>query len=560
MFRVFYQSEGSDRLMVNCASICKIGRAKGSDIVLKGWRTAKLHATIEFRDGELWITDQGSSDGTWVNRERVIEHGPLDFSDEIIVGNTAISVQLDAAKIVDRLPSESSLQSERKVEPATVLDMPVEPAYNDPNDEVKQSWRKELHQQVLQQMDLRRKDLHQMSDAAVKADTAQVLEEIINHRSSEIPDSLDIAELKKIVLDDAVGLGPVEDLLRDNDVTEIMVNRFDEIYVEREGRLTLSDMTFSDDHSVRAVIDRIISPLGRRIDESSPMVDARLSDGSRVNAVIPPLALKGSCLTIRKFAKKKLLADDLIRFDSMNQDMASFLKYAVENKRNIVVSGGTGTGKTTLLNVLSNFIPDSDRILTIEDAAELKLSQPDLVSLEARPANVEGKGAIHIRDLVKNALRMRPDRIIVGECRGGEALDMLQAMNTGHDGSLTTAHANSPRDALSRLQVMIMMAGMDLPLSAIREQIASAIDIIVQQKRFACGARKITHITEITGIESGNIQMQDIYRYQQKGVDSNKRTIGDFEALGFVPEFCEELNRVGINIDTDLFKRVAAYG
>lgn len=339
-----------------------------------------------------------------------------------------------------------------------------------------------------------------------------------------------------------------------------MVNRFDEIYVERAGRLTLCPVNFSGDEAVRSVIDRIISPLGRRIDESSPMVDARLADGSRVNAVIPPLALKGSCLTIRKFSKKKLFAEDLIKFGSMNEEMATFLQYAVENRRNIVVAGGTGSGKTTLLNVLSNFVPDSDRILTIEDAAELKLSQPDLVSLEARPANVEGKGAVPIRDLVKNSLRMRPDRIIVGECRGGEALDMLQAMNTGHDGSLTTAHANSPRDTLSRLQVMVMMAGMDLPMSAIREQIASAVDIIVQQKRFACGARRVTHITEVTGIEGGNIQMQDIFKFQQSGVDENKRTVGSFEPLGFVPEFCEELNRVGVVIDTGLFNREVAYG
>ena len=559
MFRVFYQNEGTDRLMVNCVTDCKIGRNKDCDVQLKGWRSAKLHASIEFRNGELWIVDHGSSSGTWVNRERVIDHGPLDFSDEIVVGNTHISVQLDAAKIADK---------KEVTKPQSVVSLPknvetiVEPLPVNPNAEAMQLWRTELHHQVLSQMDLRRKDLHEMSDEAVKADATQVLEEILLKRRDEIPSTVNLDDLKKAVLDDAIGLGPIEDLLRDDDVTEIMVNRFDEIYVERAGRLSLSSLTFSGDHAVRSVIDRIISPLGRRIDESSPMVDARLSDGSRVNAVIAPLALKGSCLTIRKFAKKKLHAEDLIKYGSMNEEMATFLKYAVENKRNVVVSGGTGSGKTTLLNVLSNFVPDSDRILTIEDAAELKLSQPDLVSLEARPANVEGKGAISIRELVKNALRMRPDRIIVGECRGGEALDMLQAMNTGHDGSLTTAHANSPRDALSRLQVMVLMAGMDLPLSAIREQIASAVDIIVQQKRFSCGARKITHITEITGIESEKIQMQDIFRFQQRGVDENRRTIGEYTAMGFVPEFCEELNNIGVNIDTKLFEREAqaAYG
>lgn len=539
--------------MIDCTSVCEIGRGKDCHIQLKGWRSPKLHASIELRADELWIVDQGSSTGTWVNRERVIEHGPLDFSDEIVIGSINITVQIDAAKFAE---SRKQLELE---EVAVAARAQFEQDQFDPGVEDMKRWRKDLHHQVLKQMDLRRKDLHEMSDDSVKADTTQVIDEIISVRSAEIPAGVDIAELKKAVLDDAVGLGPIEDLLRDDDITEIMVNRYDEIYVERAGRLALYPMTFSDDNAVRAVIDRIISPLGRRIDESSPMVDARLTDGSRVNAIIPPLALKGACITIRKFSKKKLLAEDLITYGSMNREMATFLQYAVENKRNIVVSGGTGSGKTTLLNVLSNFIPDSDRILTIEDAAELKLSQPDLVALEAKPANVEGKGAVGIRELVKNSLRMRPDRIIVGECRGGEALDMLQAMNTGHDGSLTTAHANSPRDALSRLQVMVLMAGMDLPLTAISEQISSAVNIIVQQRRFACGARKITHITEVTGIESGNIQMQDIFRYQQKGVDSNKQTVGQFEAMGFVPEFCEELNNVGVTIDTALFEREGAY-
>ena len=544
--------------MINCTTECRIGRGKNCDIQTGGWRGAKLHASVELRDRELWIIDHGSSGGTWVNRERVIEHGPLDFSDEIVVGNTHISVQIDAAGMTgacEAKPATAPKPSQNESANPDEAPAPVNPAA-----EAMQTWRSELHRQVLTQMDLRRKDLHEMSDQAVKADTEQVLEEILAARQSEIPPAVDLAELKRLVLDDAVGLGPLEELLRNDEITEIMVNRFDEIYVERAGRLTLCPVNFSGDEAVRSVIDRIISPLGRRIDESSPMVDARLADGSRVNAVIPPLALKGSCLTIRKFSKKKLYAEDLIKFGSMNEEMATFLQYAVENRRNIVVAGGTGSGKTTLLNVLSNFVPDSDRILTIEDAAELKLSQPDLVSLEARPANVEGKGAVPIRDLVKNSLRMRPDRIIVGECRGGEALDMLQAMNTGHNGSLTTAHANSPRDTLSRLQVMVMMAGMDLPMSAIREQIASAVDIIVQQKRFACGARRVTHITEVTGIEGGNIQMQDIFKFQQSGVDENKRTVGSFEPLGFVPEFCEELNRVGVVIDTGLFNREVAYG
>ena len=547
MFRVYYQSEGADRLMHNAEeTTCSIGKARECDIHLKGWRAAKVHATIEWRDGELWITDHGSSTGTWVNRERVVEHGPLHFTDEIVVGTTAITVQIDQARAEAANSDIPAQVLEVEQSSARVVEI-------DPTVALMLIWRQKIHKQLLTQMDLRRKDLHEMNDAAVKAETQQLLDEILHQRNDEIPAELDREHLEKAVLDEAVGLGPIEDLIRDDDVTEIMVNRFNEVYVERAGQLTLSNYSFTDDAAVRAVIDRIISPLGRRIDESSPMVDARLKDGSRVNAIIPPLALKGSCLTIRKFAKKRLYAEDLINFGSMNEEMATFLEFAVRNRKNIIVSGGTGTGKTTLLNVLSNFIPDSDRILTIEDAAELRLSQPDLVALEARPPNVEGRGAITIRDLVKNALRMRPDRIIVGECRGGEALDMLQAMNTGHDGSLTTAHANTPRDALSRLQVMVLMAGMDLPIGAIREQINSAVDIIVQQKRFACGARKVTHITEITGIESGNIQMQDIFRYVQTGLDENKRIVGDFAATGFIPEFCEELNRVGITIDTNLF-------
>jgi pilus assembly protein CpaF len=285
------------------------------------------------------------------------------------------------------------------------------------------------------------------------------------------------------------------------------------------------------------------------------MVDARLKDGSRVNAVIPPLALKGPSITIRKFAKRKLAADDLLRFGSASREMIEFMKVTVEHRKNCVISGGTGSGKTTLLNILSNFIPNGERIVTIEDAAELQLHHPNLVSLESRPANIEGKGQIAIRDLVRNSLRMRPDRIVVGECRGGEALDMLQAMNTGHDGSLTTAHANSPRDMLARLEVMVLMAGLDLPVSAIREQVSSAIDIVVQQTRFACGTRKITHICEVTGVESGRIQLQDIFEFKQTGVDAKGKTQGYFTGCGFVPEFYDSLRRVGVPLDLGIFER-----
>jgi pilus assembly protein CpaF len=283
------------------------------------------------------------------------------------------------------------------------------------------------------------------------------------------------------------------------------------------------------------------------------MVDARLKDGSRVNAIIPPLAIKGPSLTIRKFAKQRLTFKDIVNYGSISNAMVEFLKICVEQRKNIIVSGGTGSGKTTLLNVLSNFIPDSERIITVEDAAELRLYQPNLVSLEAKPANLEGRGAVTIRELVKNTLRMRPDRIVVGECRGGEALDMLQAMNTGHDGSLTTAHANSPRDALSRLEVMVLMAGMDLPVSAIREQVSSAVNIIVQQTRYACGSRKITKITEVTGIEKNTIQLQDIFEFRQRGFDDHGKVWGSFVATGFVPSFYESLNSIGVPVDLGIF-------
>jgi len=334
-----------------------------------------------------------------------------------------------------------------------------------------------------------------------------------------------------------------------------MVNRFDEIYLERGGRLERHPSVFTSDRAVLGVIERIVAPIGRRIDEASPMVDARLKDGSRVNAVIPPLALKGPALTIRKFARRALAAEDLVGFGAMSREMAEFMRLAVVHRKNIIISGGTGSGKTTLLNVLSNFIPDGERIITIEDAAELRLGHSHLVSLEARPANAEGRGQIAIRDLVKNALRMRPDRIVVGECRGGEALDMLQAMNTGHEGSLTTLHANSPRDALARLETLVLMAGMDLPVSAIRDQVASAVDLIIQQARLADGRRIVTGIVEVTGIESGKIQMQELFRFEQQGRDPDGRVLGRFAGCNAVPAFYDALRQAGIALDLSLFDR-----
>ena len=407
-------------------------------------------------------------------------------------------------------------------------------------------------------MDLRRHDVSSMSDVELRAETEGLIRQILNDMAAQLPHELDRELLCRQVLDEAVGLGPLEELLADDSVSEIMVNRFDEIFVEQGGRLQKHALTFTGDRAVMGVIERIVAPLGRRIDESSPMVDARLKDGSRVNAIIPPLALKGPTLTIRKFAKRKLGIADLVRFGAVSPEMGQFLEICVRARKNVVVSGGTGSGKTTLLNILSNFIPNGERIITVEDAAELQLSHEHLINLESRPANVEGKGAVPIRDLVKNTLRMRPDRIVVGECRGAEALDMLQAMNTGHEGSLTTLHANTPRDGLARLETMVLMAGMDLPLVAIREQIASAVDLVVQQTRFACGARKVTSITELTGIESGKIQIQELFRYAAKGYGAPdehgvRRVQGYFSGCGTVPSFYEELRDSGVDLDMAIF-------
>lgn len=367
-------------------------------------------------------------------------------------------------------------------------------------------------------------------------------------------------EEKKQLLDimeyELLGYGPITPLLENPSVTEIMVNSPNEIYYEQEGKLKRSKSAFRDDSHVGRVIERIVSPLGRRIDESSPMVDARLPDGSRVNAIIPPLALKGPSLTIRKFSETPFQIHDLISFGTLSPEMAEFLDMCVKSRLNMFISGGTGSGKTSSLNVLSSFIPNDERIVTIEDAAELKLSQEHIVSLESRPANIEGKGEITIRDLVRNALRMRPDRIIVGEVRGAEALDMLQAMNTGHDGSLSTGHANSPRDMLSRIETMVLMAGFDLPLRAIREQIANAIDIIVQQMRMKDGTRKIVQITEVLGMEGDTIVMQDLFVFRETGRDEDGKIEGQFTSTGVRPKISEQLELNGYEIPSSWFSGV----
>jgi pilus assembly protein CpaF len=392
-----------------------------------------------------------------------------------------------------------------------------------------------------------------MSEEELRQRVQTALQNALAQERSPLSAS-DKAQLIQDVSDDILGYGPIDKLLRDNDVSEVMVNGPEQIYAERSGQLGIEDVEFIDEEHLRRIIDKIVAQVGRRIDESSPLCDARLPDGSRVNAVISPLAVGGPFLTIRKFAADPLRIDDLIRFGTVSVAAARFLQACIVGKLNVVVSGGTGTGKTTALNVLSSFIPSDERIITVEDAKELQLHQEHVLSLETRPPNVEGKGEITIRDLVKNTLRMRPDRIVVGECRSGEALDMLQAMNTGHDGSLTTLHANTPRDAMSRMETLVLMAGYDLPVRAIREQIASAVDMVVQLQRLRDGSRRVTHISEVAGMEGDIITLQDVFLLDMgAGVDEHGRFLGELKATGVRPKFAEKLADHGIRLGPEVF-------
>ncbi|HET9520539.1 MAG TPA: CpaF family protein [Candidatus Limnocylindrales bacterium] len=398
-------------------------------------------------------------------------------------------------------------------------------------------------------------DLDPKLDLSNQVEVRRQIEEIFGKVIDEEGLALTRAERVRMleqITDEIIGLGPLEPLLRDESISEVMVNGPRQVYIERSGKLELTNVVFQNDDHVMRIIDRIIAPIGRRVDESSPMVDARLTDGSRVNAIIPPLSLVGPVITIRKFSASPFTVDDLVRFGTATADMFDFMRACVEARLNIFVSGGTGSGKTTTLNVLSSFIPNDERIVTIEDAAELQLRQEHVVTLESRPPNIEGKGAIPIRELVRNSLRMRPDRIIVGECRSGEALDMLQAMNTGHDGSMSTGHANSPRDMLSRLETMVLMAGVDLPVRAIREQVASAVDLIVHQSRLKDGTRKITNITEVQGMEGDVIVMQDVFVFEQTGIVEGKIQ-GRLKPTGIRPKFVEKFEVMGIHLPPGLF-------
>lgn len=449
--------------------------------------------------------------------------------------------------LLDRIDGQKKLQAQKPDDISeaeeTVVNKAIEETVEDPYLEVKHR----IHSAIIDEMN---KSGKMITDREAMY---KIVDDKVNDDEFLIP-RMDREKVAIDLFNDIMGYGPIEELVQDPAISEIMVNGPDRIYVEDKGKLKLTDLKFRDEEHLMNIINRIVSNVGRHVDEASPMVDARLADGSRVNAIIPPLSLVGPVLTIRKFGKKPITAQQLLKFGSLTPQMLQFLEACVKGKLNIVVAGGTGSGKTTLLNVLSSYIPEDERIVTIEDAAEVQLKQEHVITLEARPANLEGKGAVTIRNLVKNALRMRPDRIIVGEVRSEETLDMLQAMNTGHDGSLTTTHANSPRDTVARLETMVLMSGMELPLKAIRDQISSAIDIIVQQSRLRDGTRKITSVTEIIGMEGDIVSMQDIFVYETDGtVDASGKFIGEFHATGVRPNCLEKIKGNGVTVNNEWF-------
>ena len=492
--------------------LIRIGRAQDNDIVLTGMKVSRYHAEIRRKNSEFIIADRDSTNNVFIGTKKV------EKEEKLRTGETFRIADFKLELIEEPVKEESLQELKRKV-----------------------------HEELLERMDLKNLNFDEMREKELWKKTRKVIENIINEKNLTFS-SITVSDFVKEILDETLGLGPLETLIDDPEITEIMVNGKDHVYIERHGKLFLYPRTFTSDEQVLAVIERIVTPLGRRIDESTPLVDARLKDGSRVNAIIPPLSMTGPVLTIRKFSPNLLGMEQLIHLGSLTETIAEFLRICVIAKQNILISGGTGTGKTTLLNIISKFVPDNERIITIEDSAELKLSQEHVVGLEARPPNIEGRGEVTIRDLLRNALRMRPDRIIVGECRGGEALDMLQAMNTGHDGSITTIHANSCRDSLSRLETMVLMAGMDLPVRAIREQIASAIQIILQLDRFPDGERKVTSASEVTGMDRESIHLQDIFVLEEKADSA-----GTFKATGIIPEFIKKLQKQGKNVNLKIF-------
>ena len=534
-----------------------IGRGLGADIRLRHESVAKRHAVLCIDDEHTSLRELGTADSVRRNGVVFSESVPVSRGDTFTIGECELHIVAD---LREAAVPPAVLTTPTQVT-ATTGSVPILKDIAKPHLEVAnelsaelRALQERLQELVLRELDLfRRTALNSLGQTDLRKEARQAIESIISNGGIQLPASVDRAAFVKEMTAEIMGYGPIEPFLGDDSVSEVMVNGPNQIYIERRGQLTSVPARFTNADSLMRVIERIVSPLGRRIDEGVPMVDARLPDGSRVNAIIPPLSLIGPILTIRKFAKQRFSMERLVDIGSLTVPMATFLRICVQYRKNIIVSGGTGSGKTTFLNALSESIPASDRICTIEDAAELRLVQPHVLSLEARPPNVEGRGEVTIRELVRNSLRMRPDRIIVGECRGGEALDMLQAMNTGHDGSLTTGHANSPRDLLSRLEVMVLMAGMDLPVRAIREQIASAVDIVVQQTRFSDGRRRVTSIVEVDGMEGDVILTQPLFAFKQRGVGPNGEIIGDYVGFGQAPRFYEDLREAGIALDRSIF-------
>jgi pilus assembly protein CpaF len=560
-----------ERLRVEGA--LSVGRTTVNTLCLEGDLVSRTHVLIDVGQSALRVEDR-SSNGTMAGdlllRHRAAE---VPYGTPIVVGNYTLYVSPASHAVAPTAPSFGApppapslgvpsfgappLPSARppplparaaaaappppvKSESVPRPNVPAPPSADAASVESEIQLRREIHAKLLENLDLAKLDATKLDDPSMRPRVLTALRRIVKQLDARIAPSVDRDQLIGELADEALGLGPLERFLADPTISEIMVVDPSTIFIEQGGKLVRAQARFTDDERVRAVIERIVTPLGRRIDESSPLVDARLKDGSRVNAVIKPLALRGSTITIRKFARVPLTIDKLIGFGALTEQMGRFLTRSVICKKNIIISGGTGSGKTTLLNILSSAIPGDERIVTIEDAAELQLKQPHVVSLETRPANMEGRGEYTIRDLVRNALRMRPDRIVVGECRGGEALDMLQAMNTGHDGSLTTTHANSPVEAIARIETLVLMGGVELPSRAIREQIAASIDLVVQQSRFSDGARRITAVSEVTGIgDEGQIEMRPIFEFVRTGTGPGGKVLGEHRATGYLPTFLD---------------------
>ncbi|MDD9946485.1 MAG: ATPase, T2SS/T4P/T4SS family [Myxococcales bacterium] len=539
-----------DRVELSQGAVITVGREDRCTLALQDVSVSRRHLSLQARLDGVWVEDQ-STNGTLVGDQSVHGDGSLaTFGTRIRVGSIDLWVRRPRRAGNNGAAKDASANGVRTEEPASGESPSASASQGaagpsnhlQDGDDALSGLRKRVHRQLLEQLDMTAIDPGKNDDPTLRPRVLSALRRIVAGLAEELPGGLTREALVGQMADEALGLGPLEGLIADGGISEIMVLDAHHIYVERSGRVELSPYRFTDDERVRAVIERIVTPLGRRVDESSPLVDARLMDGSRVNVVIRPVALRGSCITIRKFAAKPFSLSDLCELGTLSEAMGRFLVRSVQAKKNIVISGGTGSGKTTLLNVLSGAIPSDERIVTIEDAAELVLAQPHVVGLEARPANMEGKGEIPIRMLVKNALRMRPDRIVVGECRGGEALDMLQAMNTGHDGSLTTTHANSPAEALLRLETLALMAGVGMPQTALREQVARSVHLIVQQARLTDGSRKVIAIVEIAGLDKrGYVQLRPIFEFVHSGSGADGTVEGRFQPTGYLPSFLNEM-------------------